>query len=283
MTWSIPTISCYVLWIWCMETLSSVRTVKNFWIQILKVHWKKLSTFIQSLQGLLRLLKLGWIYVEENKFNNIDFKYVGINIFYVRLRSQVSINVVCHNRLLNFVSNMVSQECNLLWKYHWRNFQVKISVKDILMSVDKHLMAQLSLDTSDRRVPERHQFGKIRCSDPRAATGWFLSPFWIVAVLSLKRMDTCNGLDNHKYKWLGKVSIAFLAPCFPGSHFIFSAVQYSHLLHSDSDGNWDNCLKFTSINFIVHEHLIGFLLELFFKYLSLNIYFFKSLLKIEFW
>lgn len=86
----------------------------------------KLSTFIQSLQGLLRLLKLGWIYVEENKFNNIDFKYVGINIFYVRLRSQVSINVVCNNRLLNFVSNIVSQERNLLWKYHWRNFQVKI-------------------------------------------------------------------------------------------------------------------------------------------------------------
>lgn len=64
----------------------------------------------------------------------------------------------------------------------------------------------------------------------------------------------------------GEVSLAFPTPCFPGSHFIFSAVQYLHLLHSGSDGNWDNCLKFTSINFIVREHLIGFLLDLFFKY-----------------
>lgn len=47
----------------------------------------------------------------------VDLKYMRINIFCIWLCNSNSINVVCNNRLVNFVNNTLSREFDILWKY----------------------------------------------------------------------------------------------------------------------------------------------------------------------
>lgn len=158
MTWSIPTISCYVLWISCMEMLCSVLTVKNSWILILRVCWKK----------------------------KVDLKYMRINIFCIWLCNSNSINVVCNNRLVNFVNNTLSQEFDVLWKYPWRK-------------LDSNNLSWWGFSVSERVHNDAAITGHSKTGmfswwssleRPRAQTGdLFLSHFWIAAVLFLKRME----------------------------------------------------------------------------------------------